>query len=139
MNLAMVDAAGVDVKGQAEFGLAHHRTFQVPARRAAAPRRIPFHLPRLARRRSAPDREIGGVALALDLVDPAPNPIGVIVGHRARQPAIVGDGRDVEIEAPVEFKAMRVRATMCKFDPSRWEERRVGKECVSTCKSWWCP
>src|SRR3546814_1841354 len=44
---------------------------------------------------------------------------GVIVGHRARQPAIVGDGRDVEIEATVEFIAMRVRDTLCKFDHSR--------------------
>src|SRR3546814_18970670 len=23
--------------------------------------------------------------------------------------------------------------------PARSEERRVGKECVSTCRSWWCP
>src|SRR3546814_10694952 len=71
VDLAMVDAAGVDIERHAEFGLAHHRAFEVPARRAAAPRRIPFHLPRLARRGLAPDREIGGVALALDLVDPA--------------------------------------------------------------------
>src|SRR3546814_13762838 len=73
MNLAMVDAAGVDVKGQAEFGLAHHRTFQVPARRAAAPRRIPFHLPRLPPRLSAPDRELGGLAPAPPLAYPAPH------------------------------------------------------------------
>src|SRR3546814_19992677 len=116
MNLAMVDAAGVDVKGQAEFGLAHHRTFQVPARRAAAPRRIPFHLPRLARRRSAPDREIGGVALALELVDPAPNPIGVIVGPRARQPARGGDGREVERKATVDVIARRDRDTPYKYN-----------------------
>src|SRR3546814_21035418 len=74
------------------------------ARRAAAPRRIPFHLPRLARRGLAPDREIGGVALALDLVDPA----FALVGHRAREATIVGDGRDVEIEAAVTFVAMGI-------------------------------
>src|SRR3546814_5861975 len=88
VDLAMVDAAGVDIERHAEFGLAHHRAFEVPARRAAAPRRIPFHLPRLARRGLAPDREIGGVALALDLVDPA----FALVGHRAREATIVGHG-----------------------------------------------
>src|SRR3546814_15917314 len=25
------------------------------------------------------------------------------------------------------------------FPPGRWEERRVGKECVSPCRSRWCP
>src|SRR3546814_3927172 len=32
----------------------------------------------------------------------------------------------------------RIRATMMD-DPSRSEERRVGKECVSTCRSRWSP
>src|SRR3546814_19673657 len=27
----------------------------------------------------------------------------------------------------------------CKFAPDRSEERRVGKECVSTCRSRWSP
>src|SRR3546814_15927692 len=26
-----------------------------------------------------------------------------------------------------------------RLTPSRSEERRVGKECVSTCRSWWSP
>src|SRR3546814_12475263 len=26
-----------------------------------------------------------------------------------------------------------------RLEPPRSEERRVGKECVSTCKSWWSP
>src|SRR3546814_15768057 len=28
---------------------------------------------------------------------------------------------------------------MSKVDASRSAERRVGKECVSTCRSWWSP
>ena len=27
----------------------------------------------------------------------------------------------------------------CKYDPSRSEERRVGKECTATCRSRWSP
>src|SRR3546814_12349769 len=71
MNLAVVDAAGVDVERKAEERLRHHRAFEVPAGRAAAPGRIPFHLSRLAWRGLAPDREVGGVALALHRVDAA--------------------------------------------------------------------
>src|SRR3546814_18704322 len=93
------------------------------ARRAAAPRRIPFHLPRLARRGIAPDSEIGGVALALDLVDPA----FALAGHRAREATIVGDGRDVGLEAAVQFVAKSE------------EERRMGNEGVRVVRTRWEP
>src|SRR3546814_12397866 len=36
VDLAMVDAAGMDVELRAQIFLAHHRTFEVPTRRAAA-------------------------------------------------------------------------------------------------------
>ena len=39
----------------------------MPARSTPAPRGIPFHLPRLARRGLAPDRKVGGIALAVSL------------------------------------------------------------------------
>src|SRR5690606_41255398 len=65
-------------------------------------------------------REIGGVALALDLVDPAFTP----VGHRTREAAIVGDGRDVEIEAAVQFIAMRVGDALREGDHPRHIDRK---------------
>ena len=36
-KLAVIDPAGVDIEGEAEQRAAHHRTFQMPARRALAP------------------------------------------------------------------------------------------------------
>src|SRR5215472_12157824 len=42
----------------------------MPARSAASPGRIPFHLPELAGRGGAPYREVARVPLALDHLDP---------------------------------------------------------------------
>src|SRR3546814_12973719 len=125
MNLAVVDAAGVYVEGEAEQRLRHHRAFEVPAGRAAAPGRIPFHLSRLAWRGLAPDREVSGVALALDGIDAA----FAFLAAVASAAAIIGHRRRVEIEAAVEFVAMLVGARFREF-AHRSEERRVGKECV---------
>ncbi len=69
VNLAVVDPAGMDVEGEAEDRAAHHAAFQMPAGRAAAPGAVPLHLPRLARGGLAPDREVGRVALAIDIFD----------------------------------------------------------------------
>src|SRR3546814_18072835 len=69
VDFAMVDAAGVDVERMAQPRLAHHRAFEVPARRALAPGGVPFHLPLLARRGLAPYGEVAGVALARDRID----------------------------------------------------------------------
>ena len=102
VDFAMVDAAGVDVELFAEIFLAHYRAFEMPARRAAAPGRIPLHLPVFARRGLAPDREILGVALAGDRLDPARRCVVMAAGERA----VVRHRRDVEIEAAVELVAM---------------------------------
>src|SRR5690606_25882440 len=85
VDLAVVDAAGVDVEREAQQLPTHHRAFEMPPRRAAAPGAIPLHLPRLARRSLAPDREIGRVALAFDRFD-APLTLS---GLRPRQPPVV--------------------------------------------------
>ena len=79
VDLAVVDPAGVDVERESEQFLAHHRAFEVPAGSAFAPWRIPFHLPLLARRSLAPDREIGSVALAFETLDPT----FAFLGHSA--------------------------------------------------------
>src|SRR3546814_14735776 len=62
----------------------------------------------------------------------------------------MGGGTDVAIEtADAALLKSRVtdvahlvalsRATMANIHQNRTEERRVGKECVSTCKSRWTP
>src|SRR5690606_29298846 len=98
VDLAVVDPAGVDVERMAEMLEAHHRTFEMPAGRALAPGRIPFHLALLARRGTPPDREILRSALARDRIDPA----CALVADRPRQRSVVGHFRDVEIQAAVE-------------------------------------
>ena len=94
VDLAVVDPAGVDVERLAEQRRAHHAAFDVPAGCAAAPRRIPFHLAGFARRSSAPDREVGRVAFAVDALDPAL----ALVGRGARQLPVIGHRGDIEIQ-----------------------------------------
>ena len=60
----------------------------MPARRAFAPRRIPFHLALFAGWRFAPDREVGLMALAIHLLDPA----FAFIGGGASQTAIIRNG-----------------------------------------------
>ena len=76
----------------------------MPARRAFAPWAIPFHLPRFARWRLPPNGKVSSVAFAIDFFDPT----FTILGFGAGQCAIMGDGGCVEIQAAVEFVAMRV-------------------------------
>ena len=76
----------------------------MPTRRAFAPRAVPLHLPRFARGRLAPDREVGGVAFAFDFFDAAFS----VLGFGARQCAVIGDGRGVEIQAAFQLVAMLV-------------------------------
>src|SRR3546814_19050521 len=98
MNLAVVDAAGVDVERKAEERLRHHRAFEVPAGRAASPGRIPFHLSRLAWRGLAPDSEVGGVGRALPRVAVAFAPLAT----RPRAAPAAGGARRCYIQAAVE-------------------------------------
>src|SRR3546814_14006082 len=39
----------------------------------------------------------------------------------------------------MEFADRAAAEAFCRKDPYRSEERRVGKECVSTCRSRWSP
>src|SRR3546814_7920650 len=73
----------VDVERMAQPRLAHHRAFEVPARRALAPGGVPFHLPLLARRGLAPYGEVAGVALARDRIDVGMSPVVAPAGKRA--------------------------------------------------------
>ena len=76
----------------------------MPTRRAFAPWAVPFHLPRFARWRLAPNGKVGGVAFAFDLFDAAFSILGLGTG----QCAIIGNGRGVEIQARFQFVAMLV-------------------------------
>src|SRR3546814_20628133 len=40
---------------------------------------------------------------------------------------------------PVAGRRLAVFGLLSDKDPDRSAERRVGKECVSTCRSWWSP
>ena len=67
----------------------------------------------------------------------------VVVAHACGEPSYLLDVmvanakayKDVEI---VHMVAMG-KAEYCKPEYARSEERRVGKECVSTCRSRWSP
>ena len=109
----MIDAAGVDVEMITQILPAHHRAFEVPARRAATPGAVPLHLAVLARRAGAPDREVGGVALALDAVDAA---LDRTLIARAGEAAVIGDGGGVEIEAVGQAVAMLVGDRLSEGD-----------------------
>jgi len=115
VDFAVVDPAGVNVEGEAQHLAAHHRTFKMPTGRTLAPRAVPFHLARLYGRSLAPDREVGGVALALDALDPALS----VLGHGAGQAPVIGHGGHIEIEPAVELVAMLVRDASRKFDHLR--------------------
>jgi hypothetical protein len=113
VDLAVVDPAGVDIERHAEQGLAdmtEHSRCQPGAPRPQGESHSIWRL--LARRGLAPDREVGGVALALDRFDP-PFPV---LGHGAGQAAVVGHGRDVEIEPAVELVAVLVRDLLGPVD-----------------------
>ncbi len=98
VDLAMIDPAGMDVELAAEHLQAHRGAFEVPARRADAPGRRPFHLAVAGLLRPPPDREVGRVALAVDAVDPADLGARRLVAV-AGQPPVIGNGGRVEIEA----------------------------------------
>src|SRR5262245_26715918 len=55
----------VDIEMTAQQLAAHGRTFDVPARTAASPGRIPFDLARLIFPRMLPQHEIQGILLAI--------------------------------------------------------------------------
>src|SRR3546814_11850871 len=99
-----------------------------------------------ADRRRAMLRTAMGPAIAEALADPRVieimvNPDGALRLDR------LGEGRtDTEVRmdtAPVEriirLVASHARAEVHGDAPIRSEERRVGKECVSTCRSRWFP
>src|SRR3546814_20089023 len=75
--------------------------------------------------------------------------LGAVAGLRLEGPCYdIGEpiGFAVIVERPEVLEAVvprlvlgpgRVQALMRFGEISRSEERRVGKECVSTCRSWW--
>src|SRR3546814_14261851 len=53
-----------------------------------------------------------------------------------RYPLVDGQGNFGNIDGD---NAAAMRYTECRLTEARSEERRVGKECVSTCRSRWSP
>src|SRR3546814_14697227 len=64
-----------------------------------------------------------------------------LVLHRERSGVIAGEARGLEIGAQARGDVRRHRdaAPAARGHEARSEERRVGKECVSTCSSRWLP
>src|SRR3546814_12683916 len=60
---------------------------------------------------------------------------GFTLGHRARQVRRIGGGQPIRRIGKVH----RAPAIDRKRPGNKSEERRVGNECVSTCRSWWSP
>src|SRR3546814_14043737 len=51
-----------------------------------------------------------------------------------------GKRADAGVDPPVPMRMLHPpKPLICKDRPARSEERRVGKECVSTCRSRWSP
>src|SRR3546814_10082600 len=73
-----------------------------------------------------------------DLVDPAEllKAAFLDIGHRDH--ACIVD-EDVEAAEALLDLAQNVDPRLFRCDVERSEERRVGKECVSTCRSRWSP
>src|SRR3546814_15255073 len=59
----------------------------------------------------------------------------------AHSPALVSQGKIANVIAakPTDRRAMLAEAAGIAGLHLRPEERRVGKECVSPCRSWWSP
>src|SRR3546814_13385448 len=60
---------------------------------------------------------------------------GVVEGHRAMIPTVSAD----DIVASAAMNGVPAQWMRQSIEAVRSEERRVGKECVSTCRSRWAP
>src|SRR3546814_12705897 len=98
------------------------------------------------RRRRQP--EAVGVAIGVEQRDDGFDGLSVVVGHRrgaaqAKQSGVrivpVIFGQIVAIFIEPEYVADTGRQFELRMLEIRSEERRVGKECVSTCRSRWSP
>src|SRR3546814_12722818 len=91
-------------------------------------------------------------ACALPICEPGREPVAGIVAHRAllgRLPQRVGDaargalvvGREGDADMAIVENAVVLAIGLLDLVQrlGRSEERRVGKECVSTCRSRWSP
>src|SRR3546814_9447820 len=80
---------------------------------------------------------LGAALMALSAATGVANASVVIAGTRVVFPAANGEVT-VRLNNNGEQPAL-VEAWIDNGDPARSEERRVGKECVSTCRSRWSP
>ena len=91
-----VVTAAVQVEALAQQIERHGRALDVPARPAAAPRRVPRRLARLGR---LPEREVDRAALRLVDVDAGAGRLEQLLERAVRQRAVAGERLDVEVHA----------------------------------------
>ena len=99
VNLAVVDAAGMDVEVIAQVLHAHDRALEVPAGGARPPGRLPLHGPARLAEPAAPEREVRGIALALDRLDAS---LADALPVEQSQAAVVLAPAGIEVEAARE-------------------------------------
>src|SRR5262249_9043042 len=90
-----VEPAAVDLEARPEQLLCEHRALDVPARSAAAPRRVPGGVLALLVR--LPEREVARVLLErvrLLLLD--------LIRALSREPAVAGEARDAEVDVALD-------------------------------------
>src|SRR3546814_11419894 len=92
--------------------------------------------------RSGPEEEVLPIFLA-QFYEEVPPPRLVLIDRELAEPELVAEalsaqaGRKVEIRRPRRGPQVGLIAQASRN--ARSEERRVGKECVSTCRSRWSP
>ena len=104
VNRGQIDAPGVYIEMLPEITTAHGRTFEVPTRESASPRRIPFLKATHVGIGKFPDGKIRGVPFALDLLDPLGT--GLAFQIETCQFGVAGTAGDIEIDSildPVEI------------------------------------
>ena len=109
-----VEPAAVDLEHRPEVLLGHRRALDVPARPAAAPRRVPPRVLALLVR--LPEREVARILLQRRLL----GLLGriarrLLVAVAAREPAVVGEARDAEVDVAARPGRHGRVATSCSI------------------------
>src|SRR6266511_822512 len=101
VDLAVVDAAGVDIERTTEIFEAHHRTFDVPAGESPSPWAVPRHQPATVRWGEAPKAEVPGLPLIGVGGDSGASKLGLKV--KCAEPTVVANFAGVEVQAVFEL------------------------------------
>src|SRR3546814_20492412 len=80
-----------------------------------------------------------GAAIRVAAVVVVMNGYGLMFGDSRDYPDLIIFRRNVDLSSLFNREKSYDKCLVCKASERRSEERRVGKECVSTCRSRWSP